>query len=66
MNPQKILIIRLSSIGDIVLATPLIRVLRNKFTASQIDLIVKKEFSELLKFDPNLTNLIEFDSKNGF
>ncbi|CUS78141.1 heptosyltransferase-2 [Candidatus Kryptonium thompsonii] len=66
MNPQKILIIRLSSIGDIVLATPLIRVLRNKFTASQIDFIVKKEFSELLKFNPNLTNLIEFDSKNGF
>lgn len=66
MDPQKILIIRLSSIGDIVLATPLIRALRNKFTASQIDFVVKKEFSELLRFNPNLTNLIEFDSKNGF
>lgn len=66
MNPRKILIIRLSSIGDIVLSTPLIRVLRNKFPNSQIDFIIKREFAELLKYNPNLTNLIEFNSENGF
>jgi len=66
MKHQKILIIRLSSIGDIVLSTPLIRVLRNKFPNSQIDFIIKKEFSELLKYNPNLTNLIEFNTENGF
>ncbi|MEN3038466.1 MAG: lipopolysaccharide heptosyltransferase II [Candidatus Kryptonium sp.] len=66
MTPQKILIIRLSSIGDIVLATPLIRVLRNKFPTAQIDFIVKKEFAQILKYNPNITNLIEFDTANGF
>lgn len=66
MEFEKILIIRLSSIGDIVLSTPLIRVLRKKFPSTQIDFIVKKEFSELLKFNPHLTNLIEFDTSKGF
>ncbi len=66
MELKKILVIRLSSIGDIVLSTPLIRVLRKKFPLSQIDFIVKKEFSELLKFNPHLTNLIELDKSKGF
>jgi len=66
MEFRKILIIRLSSIGDIVLSTPLIRVLREKFPSAQIDFIVKKEFSELLKFNPHLTNLIELDTDRGF
>jgi len=63
---DKILIIRLSSIGDIVLSSALIRVLRKKFTNAKIDFIVKKEFSELLKFNPYLTNVIEFDASKGF
>jgi heptosyltransferase-2 len=66
MEFGKILIIRLSSIGDIVLSTPLIRLLRNKFPSAQIDFVIKKEFAELLKFNPHLTNLIEFDTGNGF
>jgi heptosyltransferase-2 len=66
MKFHKILIIRLSSIGDIVLATPLVRVLRKKFQDSQIDFIVKKEFSELLRYNPHITNLIELDTSKGF
>ncbi len=66
MKFRKILIIRLSSIGDIVLATPLVRVLRKKFQDSQIDFIVKKEFSALLRYNPYITNLIELDTSKGF
>ncbi len=66
MKFEKILIIRLSSIGDIVLSTPLIRLLRKKFPFAQIDFLIKKEFAELLKFNPHLTNLIEFDASKGF
>lgn len=49
-----------------MLATPLIRVLRNKFPTAQIDFIVKKEFAQILKYNPNITNLIEFNTANGF
>jgi lipopolysaccharide heptosyltransferase II len=63
-NP-KILIIRLSSIGDILLATPFVRQTRQKFPHSQIDFVIKKEFVELLELNPNINNLITFDSKTG-
>ncbi|MCH8286703.1 glycosyl transferase, partial [candidate division KSB1 bacterium] len=58
---KKIAIIRLSSIGDIVLSTPLIRSLRNKYPESRIDFIVKNEYAELLSTNLHLNNVISFD-----
>jgi len=55
----KILIIRLSSIGDIVLASPLIRVVRAAYPKAQIDFLVKSEYAELARFNPNLSSIIE-------
>ena len=63
---NKILVIRFSSIGDIILTTPVLRMLRKAFPEAQIDFVIKKQFSELLKHDPHITNLIEFDQTNGF
>lgn len=65
-TPQKILIIRLSSIGDILLTTPLIRVLRQRFPDCQIDFLVKSRFAELLSENPFISNLIAFDDTKGF
>lgn len=59
----KILIIRLSSIGDILLTTPLLRSLRKQFPDSQIDFLVKSEYSELLRFNPWCSRIIEIDSR---
>ena len=64
--PEKILIIRLSSIGDIVLAAPLMRVLRVRFPSSQIDFVVRNEYAELVRYNKNLNNIFEFDAKTGF
>jgi len=64
--PAKILIIRLSSIGDILLAAPLIRILRQKFPNAQIDFLTKARFAELLQFHPGLNNMICFDETAGF
>jgi lipopolysaccharide heptosyltransferase II len=63
--PKKILIVRFSSIGDIVLASPLIRVLRKRYTSSQIDFVVRKEYSELIRYNPNLNIIHEFDAQGG-
>lgn len=62
---QKILIIRLSSIGDIVLASPLIRLVRQRFPQAKIDMLVSTEFEELVSANPNLTQVILFDRKTG-
>ena len=59
---MKILIIRLSSIGDIVLATPLVRCLRTAVPSVQIDFLVKKKYSEILSANPYISNLIFFEN----
>jgi lipopolysaccharide heptosyltransferase II len=66
LEPKKILIIRFSSIGDIVLASPLIRILHKRFPASQIDFIVQKQYAELLRYHPDLNFIHEFDTEGGF
>jgi lipopolysaccharide heptosyltransferase II len=66
LTPDKTLIIRLSSIGDIVLASPLLRVLRKKFPASQIDFVTKKEYSGLVRNNPRVNFTFEFDAALGF
>ncbi|MFQ5627677.1 MAG: lipopolysaccharide heptosyltransferase II [bacterium] len=58
--PERILIIRLSSIGDIVLTTPLIRILRNKFPQSRIDFLTKSRYASLICHHPAVSNIIEF------
>jgi lipopolysaccharide heptosyltransferase II len=56
-SSDKILVIRLSSIGDILLSTPFIRQLRKKFKNSQIDFVVRDKFKDLLKNNPHIDNL---------
>ena len=48
MNPSKILIIRFSSIGDIVLTTPVIRMLK-KQTGAKIHYLTKPQFKSILE-----------------
>ncbi len=56
-NGRKILIVRLSSIGDILLTSPFIRCVRTTFPNARIDFVIKKQFSELLSDNPHLDNL---------
>lgn len=64
-SSQKILIIRLSSIGDVLLTTPFIRQTRKTFPKAQIDYIIKEEYVELLEMNPNIDNLLTIDTKTG-
>ncbi len=56
---DKILVIRLSSFGDIVLTSPLLRLLRIRYPLAQIDVLVKSVYADLVRFNPNLTNVLE-------
>ncbi len=65
--PQKILVIRLSSIGDIVLTSPLLRIIRKKVgDNARIDFAIKKEFSELVKSSHHISVVHELDTSVGF
>lgn len=53
----KFLIIRFSSIGDIVLTTPVIRCLKKQVGDSQIHYLTKKVFAPILQPNPNIDKL---------
>jgi ADP-heptose:LPS heptosyltransferase len=54
---MKILIIRFSSIGDIVLTTPVVRCLKLQFPEIEIHYLTKKPFSLLLEDNPYIDKL---------
>ena len=60
---QKILVIRFSSIGDIVLATSPLKTIRNAFPGAQITFLTLNQFAPILEFHPDIDRLIPL-SKN--
>jgi heptosyltransferase-2 len=54
---MKFLIIRLSSIGDIVLTTPVIRCLQQQVQGAEIHFLVKPQFQEVVKYNPYISKL---------
>ena len=62
---KKILIIRFSSIGDIVLTTPVIRCIKEQKPEIEIHYITKKSFKGILEHNPYITKIhtIEKDVK---
>jgi lipopolysaccharide heptosyltransferase II len=63
---SKTLIVRFSSVGDIVLSTPLLRLLRRRFPQAQIDYVIRADYADLLRANPYLSNLIEFPAGGTF
>lgn len=53
-NINRILIIRLSSLGDVLLTTPVIRAIKKEFPGASIDFLVREEYVDAIKFNPNI------------
>jgi len=54
---KKFLIIRFSSIGDIVLTTPVVRCLKNQFQGAEIHYLTKRRNLDLLEANPNIDKI---------
>lgn len=62
----RILVIKFSAVGDLVLMTPSLRALRRRFPKAHLTLLVGRDGSELLNRCPYLNELIVFDrQKHG-
>lgn len=61
----KILIIRFSSIGDIVLTTPVIRNLRKKFPLASIHYLTKKKFAGIVQSNPYVDKVLLLEDDLG-
>jgi heptosyltransferase-2 len=64
-DPERILLLRLSAIGDVVLTSPLIRALRQRFPNARIDFVIKESFAELMAHNPRLDSVYRFDPASG-
>ena len=62
---KKILIVRLSSFGDIILTFPLINILKNKFPQSHISFVVKDKYADLVKLNPKVDEVINYYTDGG-
>jgi heptosyltransferase-2 len=60
-----ILLIRLSSLGDIILTTPLLQALRERFPDARIDLVIAKEYESLSSLLPGVSNVYCLDKAAG-
>ena len=65
--PSKTVVLRLSSIGDIILSSPLLRVLRKAVgNDARVDFVVRKEYAELVRYNHHLSIVHEYDVATGY
>ncbi len=55
---NKILLIRFSSLGDIVLASPLVRIVRRSYPSARIDFLLKSGYVDLFNYNPHLSGVM--------
>jgi ADP-heptose:LPS heptosyltransferase len=59
--PKKVLIIRFSSIGDIVLTSPVMRCLKQQFPGAEVHFLTKSQFEPILRANPNIDRVWQYD-----
>lgn len=62
---RKVLAIRLSSIGDILLTSPMLRVLKATHPDCELHFVTRKEYGELLQHNPHVNRLMFIDTAEG-
>ena len=62
---NRVLIIRFSSLGDIILLTPLFREIHKHFPGVRIDFLTSTTFEGVCANNPNINRIIALDRKEG-
>jgi ADP-heptose:LPS heptosyltransferase len=63
---SKILMIRLSSLGDVILSSSALSAVQQRPGSSEVHWVVSREYASLLQGHPQITRLWEFDRASGF
>ena len=63
---ERILVIRFSAFGDILLTAPALRALRSRFPYARIDFLCSSNYAELVAALPGVDCVLEFDKSKGF
>ncbi len=51
--------------GDVILTTALVRQIRSKYPSARLDFVTSKQFSEIFRYNPHISNLIEYDKQSS-
>lgn len=62
-SPQKILVITLSNLGDVIMTTPVIMRLRQEFPVAEISVVVGPKAKGLLSQSQNIREVIVYDKR---
>ena len=62
---RRILLIKLSSVGDVVHALPVLVKLRQRYPAARIDWLVKPECADLVRCHPALSGFVGFPRRTA-
>lgn len=65
-NPKKILIMKFSGFGNIVLALPTIRAIKKKYPCAEIVFLTHTINKSIIEEDPSINRIITFDIENTF
>ncbi len=63
LSPSKILIIRLSSLGDVVLTTPVLSALKSAWPAAHLTFLTKGAFAPVLERHPHIDEIGVFEDR---
>ncbi len=65
IEPKKILLIRTDRIGDVVLTTPIIKILRDHFPKSHLAFLTRPQTREIVDGNPYLDEIIIYDPQKA-
>jgi ADP-heptose:LPS heptosyltransferase len=63
LEPKKILVIQLRRIGDVLLATPAVELLRRRFPHAELHMLTEKVCAPVLENNPNIDRVVVLDKK---
>ena len=63
---MKLLVLRFSSIGDIVLTSPVLRCLKEQLPEAEVHVATKAAFADLVRFDPHVDHVHELGEDLGY
>ncbi len=62
---ERFLLIRFSSLGDVILTTPVTKALKQNYPGCSVHVLVKRQFSDIFRGSPFVDKTIEYDEKLG-
>ena len=65
-TPERILVIMLRRIGDVILTTPAVRALKKLYPKAEIDFLTEAPNHEVLEGNPHIRQVIVYDRPKGY